>query len=193
MADTGSPILFIESYIASVLNILKPILILVFFGLAGATHAQKQLLVLKGEDVLLRLYPGDEFKYKLKGSQTVRTTYVNNLLDEAVVTHNDTIPFQQIDRVYFKQRKFYNTVGTFLVIFGGGLLAIDMINVHLVKTQGTPEDKTFTTMTLSSVAVGLPLMLLKKKSQKIHHRTRLLIVGKGSGFYVPDIREAIDN
>lgn len=164
-----------------------------FFGLAGAADAQKQLLVLKGEDVLLRLYPGDEFKYKLKGSQTVRTTYVNNLFDEAVVTHNDTIPFHQIDRVYFRQRKFYNTVGTFLVIFGGGLLAIDMINVHLVKTQGTPEDNNFTTMTLSSVAVGLPLMLLKKNSQKIHHRTRLMTVEKGSGFYVPDKREAIDN
>jgi hypothetical protein len=166
---------------------------LMFIGMASAAHSQKQLILIKREDVLLRLYPGDEFKYKLNGSTSVRTTYVNNLSDTAVVTHNDTIPFHRIDRIYFKQRKFYNTVGTFLVILGGGLLLIDQINVHLVQRQPVPEDNRFTTLALSSVAVGLPLMLLKKNSQKLDHRTRLMTVEKGSAFYRPDTRETVDN
>src|SRR5688572_24844063 len=62
----------------------RPILIVLFLCFAGAVHSQKQLILLKRENVLLRLYPGDEFIYRLNGSKTVRTTYVNNLSDTAV-------------------------------------------------------------------------------------------------------------
>src|SRR5688500_18715466 len=142
---SGPPIfLFSEAYVDTLLKILKPILILMFMVLASVAHSQKQLIMVKREDVILRLYPVDELIYKLKGATTVKTTYVNNLSDTAVVTHNDTIPFHRIDRIYFKQRKFYNTIGTFLVILGGGLLVIDQINAHVVQTQRVDYDHRFT-------------------------------------------------
>lgn len=162
-------------------------------GAAGAVHSQKQLVLLKGEDVLLRLYPGDEFRYKIKGSTNVRTTYVNNLSDTAVVTHRDTVPFHRIDRIYFQQRKFYNTIGSFLVIFGGGLFLIDQVNTVLVQKQSPSLDDGVTSLSLYSLAAGLPLMMLKKKSQKLGYRTRLITVEKGSAFYRPDTREAIND
>lgn len=153
--------------------------------------AQKQLVVLRKENVLLRLYPGDEFVYKLKGNKTRRTTYVNNISDTAVVTHRDTVPFHRIDRIYFPQRKFYNTIGSALVIFGAGLFIIDQINVMVVNGNKPDLDSRVSAISLSSLAVGMPLMLIKKKSQKLQFGTRLMMVRKGSAFYRPDTREYI--
>jgi len=160
-------------------------------GFASTASCQKQLILLKRENVLLRLYPGDEFIYKLEGSRTVRTTYVNNLSDTAVITHRDTVPFHTIDRIYFRQHKFYNTIGSALVIFGAGLFLIDQVNLVAVNKQSPNLDNRVSVLSLGSLAAGLPMMLLKKKSQKIGYRTRLMVVAEGSGFYRPDTRESI--
>lgn len=157
----------------------------------GVACAQKQLVVLKGESVLLRLFPGDEIIFRLEGSRLVRTSYINNLSDTALVAHRDTIPFHAIDRLYFHQRRFYNTIGSALVIFGTGLFLIDQINVVLVNGQSPNLDNRVTVLSLGSLAAGLPLMLLKKKSQRIRHPVRLRTVEKGSVFYRPDTRENV--
>ncbi len=174
------------------LKIFKRILVLLLMFCAGTGFCQKQLVLLKKENVLLRLYPGDEFIYRLKGSNTIRTTYVNNLSDTAVVTHRDTVAFHRIDRVYFRQHKFYNTVGTALVIFGGGLFVIDQLNTGVIQHQPLSLDDGVTALSAASVAAGLPMMLIKKKSQKIGFRTRLMTVDKGSAFFRPDTREQIN-
>lgn len=163
-----------------------------FFFLCATTvtecEAQKQLILLNKERVLLRLNPGDEFIFKLKGSKTIRRSYVNNLSDTAVVAHHDIIPFHRIDRVYFPQTKFYNLVGGALVIGGAGLLIIDQVNQVIVQGNGFSLDDGVTDFSIAAVATGLPLMLIKKKSQKISYRFRLMTVEEGSVFYVPDPR-----
>lgn len=156
---------------------------------AAGLHAQKQLVLLKGEKVLLRLYPGDEFVYRLKGSKAVYTSYVNNLSDTAVVVHRDTIPFHTIERIYFTQPRFYNLIGTALVTFGAGLFLVDQVNTVIVQGESPSLDNWVTTVSASSLAVGIPLLLAKKNSQKMKFSYRLLTVGKGSAFYRPDLRK----
>lgn len=176
---------------ASFLKLVRLIGVVLILGFAGGAQGQKQLIVLKRQDVLLRLYPGDEFIYRAKDQRRVITTYVNNLTPTAVITHRDTVPFHTIDRIYFKQHRFYNTVGAGLVIFGAGLFVIDQANVVLVNKQSPSLDSRVSTLSLGSLAVGLPLAFIKKKSQKIRYPTRLMTVEKGSGFYRPDTREYI--
>lgn len=173
------------------LRIVAAILFCFLIGCSGVVQGQKQLILLKREKVLLRLYPGDEFIYREKGSRTKRTTYVNNISDTAVVTHRDTVPFHTIDRIYFRQQKFYNTVGTVLVIFGAGLFLIDQINVTLVQGEKPSLDNRVSAISLSSLAAGLPLMLIRKHSQKMGYPHRLMMVDKGSVFYRPDTRQYI--
>lgn len=170
---------------------VKPILLLLMVGFAGVANGQKQLILLKNENVLLRLFPGDEIIFKLKGSKSVKTTYINNLSDTAVVTHRDTVPFHTIERLYFHQPKFYNKIGAALVILGSGLFLIDQINVVLVNGQSPSLDNWVSTVSLTSLAAGLPLMLIKKKSQKLKYGYRILVVDKSSVFYRPDTREYI--
>ncbi|MEX1239339.1 MAG: hypothetical protein WEB30_06465 [Cyclobacteriaceae bacterium] len=173
------------------MRILKPILILLLTCCGASADGQKQLVLLKGERVLLRLYPGDDLIYRQKGNRSIKTTYVNNISDTAVVTHRDTVPFHTIERLYFKQHKFYNTVGAALVIFGAGLFLIDQINLVLVQGQSPSLDNRVSTVSLTALAVGVPLMVLKKRSQRLDFRNKLIMVEAGSVFYRPDTREYI--
>src|SRR5688572_31182698 len=96
------------------------------------SHSQRQLVLLKGEKVKLRLYPGDEIVLKLKGSKEIHKSYINNLSDTAVMLHKDIIPYYAIDRIYFRQSSFANVIGGLLVVGGVGYFLIDYINVAWV-------------------------------------------------------------
>jgi len=147
------------------------------------SFSQKQLVLLKGEKVKLRLYGGDQFVYKLKGDNTKYQSYVNNLSDTSVTVHRDVVPFYKIDRVYFKQSSFRNVIGGLLVVAGAGYFLIDQFNVIVVQGDDPNVDKNVGTASAVMVGVGLPLLLIKKKSQRLHKHYRLLTVQKGSPFY----------
>ena len=152
----------------------------------GVTSAQKQLVFLNHETVLKRYYPGDDIVFKLKGSNSITQSYVNNLYDTAVVIHADIIPFRKIERVYFVQHRFYNTIGTLLVMAGVGYFLIDQLNrvaVHGDKPGFTASESRFS---LTTIGIGLPLMLFKKRSQRVDYRHQFLMVKNGSPFYRPD-------
>jgi hypothetical protein len=153
--------------------------------------SQKQLVLLRKENVLLRLYPGDDIVLRLKDGKTIIRSYVNNLSDTAVVTHNDTIPFHHIERLYFPQTKFYNRIGYGLVVGGVGYFLIDQLNVVLVSHESPRLNDKVTNVSISALAVGLPLMLIKKKSQKLGYKYRLMMVKRGSLFYKEDTRQVI--
>ncbi len=160
--------------------------LLVLFALPLMSMAQKQLVLLKGEKVLLRLYPGDEIRLKVKGRDTPVKSYVNNLFDGRVMLHRDTIPFSQIERVYFRRPLRINILGGAMVLGGTMLFGIDQLNQSAIQDNEATLDRGVTTASIALVAVGLPMLLWKKKSQKLNYKYRLLTVREGSAFYQPD-------
>jgi uncharacterized protein (UPF0248 family) len=159
---------------------------LIFFliGLASqTTHAQKQLVLLKKQKVILRLNPGDEIIYSLKGDKTIRKSYVNNLYDTAVLAHNTVVPLHRINRIYFKRSTFANVVGGLLVVGGAGFFVIDQFNTVVVQGGSASLDPQVTTISATALVIGLPMMLIHKKSQRIKSPYRILTVKEGSMFY----------
>jgi len=154
-------------------------------------YAQKQLVLLKGQKVILRLYPGDDLELKLKGSEDKIYSYVNNLFDTAVMAHQTIIPFSKIDRFYFVRPNFMNKVGKALIIGGVGYFVIDQLNTVIVQGNDVNFDENVTRTSIAMVAVGLPMMLIKKKSQKLGVKYRVLTVEKGSPFYLPELNQSI--
>lgn len=140
--------------------------------------AQRQLVLLKKEKVLLRLNPGDEMIVSLRGEKRKLYSYVNNLYDTAVVLHKTVVPLHQIDRVYFSRTSFMNLIGKFLVVAGVGYFVIDQFNVIVVEGEDASLNDDVTKVSAALVGVGLPMALIKKKSQRIHGRYRLISVGK---------------
>ena len=154
-----------------------------------AVHAQKQLILLKNEKVLLRLYPGDEIIFSLKGKKEPIRSYVNNISDSSLTIHRDEIAFHSIDRIYFTRGNFMNVVGGLMVVGGIAYFAIDQFNMVVVHGEGFDIDQDVSIASASLLGVGLPLMLFKKKSQKVGGRFRLRMADKGSAFYQPDLRK----
>lgn len=163
------------------------LLLLTLFLSVGRVYSQKQLVLLKREKVLLRLNYGDDFNYTLKGSKELRYSYINNLYDTAVLAHNDVVPFHKIDKVYFTHSSFGNRFGTFLVIGGVGYFLIDQFNVIVVQGEEASIDEGVAITSAIMVGAGLPLMLIKKKSQRLGGKYRLLVVDQGSPFYLPPL------
>jgi hypothetical protein len=148
--------------------------ILIF--LCFPANAQKQLLLLKKGKILHRFYPGDDIYIKIKGNPDRIHSYVNNILDNAVVLHHDTIPFHQIERTYIYESGGRNAAGTTFVGAGVILFLIQLIN------QGE-IDSGVTIVSGALVGVGLPMMLIKKKSQVLSYKYRLLMVKAGDPLY----------
>jgi len=151
--------------------------------MACQANGQKQLLLLKGEKTILRLHPGDDFVYRLKTDKKIRSSYVNNLNETTVFTHRDTVPFHTIDRIYFRQTKFYNRIGGRLIGAGIVLFAFDQFNETVVQGNKASLDKGITTVSVAMVLAGLPMVLIRKNSQRLNYKYRLVMVERGSIFY----------
>ncbi|MGC3946262.1 MAG: hypothetical protein QM762_17385 [Chryseolinea sp.] len=150
-------------------------------------YAQKQLVLLKGEKVIYRLYPGDDLELKIRGNEDRIYSYVNNLFDTAVMAHETLIPFSKIERIYFVRHSFMNKIGAALIIGGAGYFLIDQLNTVIVQGEDPTLDENVTKTSAIMVGVGLPMMLIKKKSQRIKPGYHLLTVEYGSPFYKHDV------
>lgn len=149
------------------------------------SQAQSQLLLLRNERVLLRLNLGDDFVYKLKDGKEIKRSYVSNLSETAVYTHSDTVPFHTIDRIYFRHSTFMNRSGSRIFIGGILLFAIDQAN-ELLQGHKLNTDSGVSIASLSLMGAGLPMMLIRKKSQRLGYRHKLIMVEKGSLLYKGD-------
>lgn len=162
----------------------KFFLITLLVSAAYFAQAQKQLVLLKREKVIMRFNPGDELVISLKGKKQKLNTYINNLFDTAVMVHRTIVPLHKIDRVYFSHTGLVNLIGKFLVVAGVAYFVIDQFNVIVVNGDEPTLDDNVTTASVAMVAAGLPMMLIKKKSQKMGGKHRLLTVSEGSPFYL---------
>ena len=170
---------------------MKPYRFLILTLLIFATSfafAQKQLVLLSGEKIMLRLNPGDEFIISLKGEKRKLNSYINNLFDTAVMLHKTIVPLHKIDKIYFKHSNFINRFGKFLLVGGVAYFVIDQFNTVVVRGDDASLDEDVTAVSATMVAVGLPMMLIKKRFQRLGGRYRLIVVEEGSPFYVAPAR-----
>jgi hypothetical protein len=80
-------------------------------------------------------------------------------------------------------------VGTVLVIGGAGYFLIDQVNNVIVEGNPATFDQSVTRASVTMLAIGLPMMLIKKKSEKLGRGRRLLAVTEKSPFYQREIRQ----
>ena len=162
-------------------------LVVLLGSVSRDAYAQKQLVLLKGQKVILRLYPGDEIELKMRGNEDRIYSYVNNLYDTALMAHETLIPYSKIERIYFVRSNLLNKLGTALIIGGVGYFLIDQFNTIIVQGEDPNFDENVTKSAVVMVGVGLPMMMIKKKSQRMKAGYHLLTVEAGSPFYKRDV------
>ncbi|MDF9795061.1 hypothetical protein OKW21_000324 [Catalinimonas alkaloidigena] len=158
----------------------------ILLGLLLLSHiscGQRQLVVLKYNEVVARFNPGQPFTFKYKASREKVSTYIRDISDTAVVTYDDTVSIHEIDRIYFKQHAFHQTLGAALVIVGVGRFVIDQINNLAVHGNKPSLDSEVNEFSISTVTAGLPMLLIRKKSQKMLYKYKAIIIENDSYLY----------
>ena len=143
---------------------------------------QNQLVVIKNDDVMVRYIKGDDLVYKRKNG-TKHSGFIVSINDSTIITSNDTVATHQIERVYFKKGNLMNLMGGFLVVGGAGIFIIDQINTIIVQGEKPSMDDNVTQISLTALAIGLPMMLIKKRSHRVGFHLRLRIINEESPFY----------
>ncbi len=156
------------------------IVLLLFLSLTS--FAQRELVLLKKGKIMHIFMPGDDIYLKVKGNPDRIHSYVNNILDNAVVLHTDTIPFHTIERTYLQEDNLANIVGGLLVTAGTVYFLLDQAN-ELRQGNGLNINKGVAVGSAICVGAGLPLLLTKKKSQKLGYKYRLMMVKAGDPMY----------
>ncbi len=157
-------------------------IITLFLFISFASFAQRELVLLKKGKIMHIFMPGDDIYLKIKGNPDRIHSYVNNILNNAVVLHTDTIPFHTIERTYLQEGNIANLFGGMLVAAGSVYFLVDQMN-ELREDNGLNINKSVAIGSGICVGVGLPLMLTKKKSQKLGYKYRLMMVKRGDPMY----------
>ena len=164
-------------------RVVTTYLIVLAVLISFSSKGQKQVVLLKGEKVLHRFLPGDYIYIKVKNDPIRYHTYINNILDDAFVLDDDTISFRSVERTYTDQKKFLSGLGKTLIQAGVGLFVIDQFNSVVVQHEKATLNRGVTTVSLVCVAIGLPLMLIKKEGEPIGIKYKLYAIDPGSPFY----------
>lgn len=149
--------------------------------------SQNQLVLIKNDEVVMRYRAGDDLKYKRKNGEKF-SGFIVEVNDSSIITSNDTVATHQIEKVYFPKGNFLNVVGGFLVTGGALLFIIDQVNTIVVEGDKASLDGRVSRITLVSLTLGLPLMLIKKQAHRVGFKKRLRIVDRESPFYYSEVR-----
>ena len=160
--------------------------ILIFFALVFCSQdllAQRQLLVLRYNEVVARFSPGQTFEYKQKGNKRKFSTYIRGFSDTEVYTHKDTVSVFEIGTIYFRQHAVHHTIGKALLIGGIGGFLVDQLNNVVFYGNKPSLDGEVNRISMTAVGAGLPLTQIKKDSQKMDYKFKPLIVTQDSHLY----------
>lgn len=155
---------------------------------ASFAVCQNQLVLIKNDVVQRRYLEGDDISYRRKSGKQIIKGFIVEITDSTLVTNTDTVATHQLERIYFSKGNFLNLVGGFLVFGGVAIFVIDQANNLIVNGQDPSLDSNVSTISLTSLAIGLPMFLIKKGSHRVGFKQRLRIINEESPFYYSESR-----
>jgi hypothetical protein len=146
------------------------------------TNGQKQLVLLKGERVVVRFTQGEYFYCKLKNKQ-VREGKLINLTDTQIITSTDTLNLLSIESIKVKGRHVSRVgkLGRLFMIAGIGYFSIDQLN-NLILRGETELEKDVIVPSLILTGVGAGMVYIRSPYKKVYGHT-LKTIDYTSRFY----------
>jgi len=146
-------------------------------------EAQKQLILLKKESVVVRFTEGEYLRCKLKNKEK-REGKIIELTETQIITSNDTLAISSIESLNVKGKRKINVtrgIGGLLFIGGLGYFAIDQIN-RLIVDGADDFDEKGAMISLSVAATGAAILFIKSPYKKVYGHT-LKTIDYTSRFY----------
>jgi hypothetical protein len=167
-------------------KMLKLIVGLTICALSGSVLGQRQVILMAGDEVVHRFKKGDSFRIKLVGDKTEHWGFLVEINEFSVITSQDTIDLREIRKVLLPGKPLAHKIGVTLITVGVGLFVIDQLNYTLVQGNDPNIDSGIAKASITLVATGLPLLLIRKNWAKTKGGLKLISVDRDSRFYLPD-------
>lgn len=165
--------------------------ILFFLALfcSGAAYSQRQLIVLKHEEVLARYQKGDVIHFARATDKEIQIQRILDLNDTLLMMNFDSVAYYRIVKLDLRERKentFAQKLGPYMMVAGAVLPLIELLNTGVFQDENREASVSPGVWVASGVLVGGGAMLafIKKPYFKPGRKFRLMIVDERSPFYV---------
>ena len=164
------------------------ILLLLFCTVYSVAVSQRQLIVLKNEEVLARYQVGDVIHFAREGDKEILVQRILDLNDTLIMMNFDSVTYYRIKKLDIRARKantFAQKFGRFMIIGGVMLPMIELLNTGVFQDESQGAHISPEVLTVSAVMIGggAILAFTKKPYFKPGRKNHLMIVDKRSPFY----------
>lgn len=162
------------------------VLLLLCLGSHIAASQQRQLIVLKNEEVLARYQEGDVIHFARANDKEILVQRILDMNDTLLMMNSDSVAYFRIKKLDIRGRKkstFLQKIGGGLIVAGLGLPIVEVINTGLVQDEGVSVSKGVTVTSLALIGAGAAFIFIRKPYFKPGRKYHLLIVDKRSPFY----------
>lgn len=166
----------------------KNVILVLFFLTLGccAGAQQRQLVVMKNEEVLARYQVGDVLPFAREGDKEIQLQKILAMNDTLIMMNLDSVPYYRIKKLDIRGRKkstFAQRLGANMMIAAAVLPLADLINTTTIQKQDASMDKGVGITSGALLAGGALLFFVKKPYFKPGRKQRIMIVERGSPFY----------
>lgn len=164
------------------------ILCLVVLLCSGVAHSQRQLIVLKNEEILARYQKGDVIHFARSTDKEIQIQRILDLNDTLLMMNFDSVAYYRITKLDIRARKentFAQKLGRYMMVAGVLLPLIELLNTGVFQDEDPHASVSPGVWVTSGVLVGGGAMLafIKKPYFKPGRKYRLIIVDERSPFY----------
>lgn len=161
---------------------------LLLCGTGISAIAQRQLIVLKNEEVLARYQIGDVIHFAREQDKEILIQRILNMNDTLLMMNFDSVAYYRIKKLDIRGRKantFAQKFGRYMIIAGVMLPMIELLNTGVFQDEDQGASISPEVLVASGVLIGggAIMAFTKKPYFKPGRKNHLMIVDKRSPFY----------
>jgi hypothetical protein len=162
------------------------IVVSIFIVLCSTAVAQRQLVVLKNEQVLMRYQKGDIIKFARTQDKEIQIQRILDLNDSLIMMNFDSVAYYRIKKLDIRttnKNKLSTRLGISMLMAGVILPLADLFNTTVIQDQEASVSEGVWVTSAALIGTGAALTFIKKPYFKPGRKYHLLIVDEHSPFY----------
>ncbi len=162
------------------------ILITLLCTLSTTAVAQRQLVVLKNEEVLARYQKGDVIHFAREHDKEILIQRILDLNDTLLMMNFDSVVYYRIKKLDIKgkqQTSYTRRLGSMMIVAGVVLPLAELFNTGVIQNDEPSVSSGVWAASATLIAAGSALAFINKPYFKPGRKYRLIIVDKRSPFY----------
>lgn len=155
-------------------------------GFNAVFSQQRQLIVLKNEEVLARYQKGDVIHFARAQDKEILIQRILDMNDTLLMMNLDSVAYYRIAKLDIRGRKsttYAQRLGAYMMVAGAILPLAELLNTGVIQNDEPSVSSGVWATSAALIVAGSALVFIKKPYFKPGRKYRLIIVDDRSPFY----------